>query len=147
MKEQLQERWLRISMGRQDRDHLSHVQLGHVAVSRFFVGSRYAQTTLARFRFGHSELNAHLFRIGRAESPMCACGRNEEDNYHFFMECGLYESPRYTLMRKISNMLPLNTHITLNLLLGGPDFKHTDDLYARVAKELVIFVEKTQRLH
>ena len=78
---------------------------------------------------------------------MCACGRNEEDNYHYFMECGLYERPRYTLMRKMSNMLPLNTHISFNLLLGGPDFKHTDDLYERVAKELVIFVEKTQRLH
>ena len=88
-----------------------------------------------------------MFRIGRAASPMCACGQSEEDNNHYFMECGLYESPRYTLVRKISNMLPLNTLITLNLLLGGPDFKHTDDLYARVAKELVIFVEKTQRLH
>ena len=113
----------------------------------FFVGSRYAQTILARFRLGHSELNAYLFRIDRAESPMCACGRNEEDNYHYFMERGLYESPRYTLMRKISNMLALNTRISLNLLLGGPDFRLTDELYERVAKELVIFVKKTLRLH
>ena len=43
-------------------------------------------------------------------------------------------------------MLPLNTHISLNLLLGGPDFKLADDLNERVAKELVIFVEKTKRL-
>ena len=101
---------------------------------------------LASYRFGHTELNAHMCRIGRAACPMCACGQNEEENNHFFMACGIYESPRYTLMRKISNLLPINTHITLNLLLGGPDFKHTDDLYERVAKDLVIFVEKTQRL-
>lgn len=147
IKEQLQERWLRISMARQDMDHLSHVQLGLNVVSRFFVGTRYTQTTLARFRFGHSELNAHLFRVGRTESPICECGRGEEDNYHFFMDCAMYESPRHTLLLKVSNMLPINTHISLNLLLGGPDFKHTNDVYERVAKELVVFVEKTQRLH
>ena len=35
MKEQLQERWLLISMRLLERDHLSHVQLGHAVVSRF----------------------------------------------------------------------------------------------------------------
>ena len=60
MKKQLQERWLRLSMGRKGRDHLSHVQLGHGVVSRFFEGGRYAQTTLARFRFGHSAQCSHV---------------------------------------------------------------------------------------
>ena len=75
--------------------------------------------------------------------PRCAhATETRRDNNDYFIECGLYESPRYTLKRNISNMLTPNTYISLNLLLGGPDFKLTDDLYERVAKELVIFVGK-----
>ena len=94
---------------------------------------------MARFRFGHTDLNAHLFRTGRVGSPICECGQDEEDNYHFLLTCRLYDSQRQAMIHNLENLMPFGTEISLNLLLGGPDFKETDKLYEAVAKEVGVF--------
>ena len=100
---------------------------------------------MARLRFGHTELNAHLFRIGKAQSPICVCGLREEDNEHFLLNCHLYDSQRHFMMLKLDFILPLGTDVTLNLLLGGPDFKGDVETYANVAKEVAYYVRSTKR--
>ena len=143
--QQQQETWLRKMIEHHDRDHLTSIQMGLKPVSRFFKGNRFLQTTLARFRFGHSCLRAHMFRIGRSNSSICVCGRGEEDNDHFLLHCRLYDSQRYPMLHSLEGLLP-DTNLSANVLLGGPEFKGTDDTYERVAKVVIIFLKRTQRL-
>lgn len=75
---------------------------------------------------GHCSLNAHLFKIGLADSPNCLCGRNEETGYHIISEC-----PRYRLIRRQT--------------LGKPDFHHTE-LKSLEVEKLADFLRKTKRL-
>ena len=49
------------------------------------------------------------------------------------------------MMLKLDFILPLGTDVTLNLLLGGPDFKGDVETYANVAKEVAFYVRSTKR--
>ena len=49
------------------------------------------------------------------------------------------------MMLKLDFILPLGTDVTLNLLLGGPDFKGDVETYANVANEVAYYVRSTKR--
>lgn len=68
---------------------------------------------LTQLRTGHAPLNAHLHRIGRAESPLCArCGVLETPA-HFLIVCRRFVEQRRTLRTALRNR-PL----TLRTLVG-----------------------------
>jgi ribonuclease HI len=63
---------------------------------------RKATAILTQLRTGHLPLNAHLHRIGKAESPECeACGYRQETVLHFLALCPAYEEFRGPLKRKL----------------------------------------------
>ena len=111
----------------------------------FFVGDRYSQATLSRLRLGHSDLNAHQFRIGRIDSPICECGQAVEDNEHYLLECKRFTSQRQAMLFKINQVLPPETRMSVNLILGGPDFKGTEAAYKIIAKEVIMLVRRSLR--
>jgi ribonuclease HI len=63
---------------------------------------RKATAILTQLRTGHLPLNAHLHRIGKAESPGCeACGYRQETALHYLALCPAYEELRVPLKRKL----------------------------------------------
>ena len=57
--------------------------------------SRTEQVILFRLRTGHNRLNKHLHRKLRVvPSPMCPCGRSEQDTTHILQECRDLEALR-----------------------------------------------------
>ena len=95
--EKLQRSWLRVLKAHEGTDHLSHVQPGVRRVNRLLVGDRLTQTTLARLRFGHSDLAAHCTNTDDSVSSMCICGVAEETTDHYLLHCRLFESQRQAL--------------------------------------------------
>ena len=43
---------------------------------------------------GHSPLNYHLRRIGKARSPLCSCKLAEESTLHFIFDCPNHDAQR-----------------------------------------------------
>ena len=144
--ERLQENWLRAFAQQIGVDHLSNVQLGVRAVKRFFVGDRYTQTTLARLRFGHSDLAAHKAKHDDSISSMCECGFEEETSEHFLLRCSIFDSERSPLVRYVHSMFPEMTTVSASMLLGGPDFVGTDKQYQNLARAVAYFLKRTKRL-
>jgi hypothetical protein len=62
-----------------------------------------AQTSLImQLRTTHIPLNKHLYRIKRAQSPICpACTEAEESVHHYLLECRAHEHARVGLRRKL----------------------------------------------
>lgn len=143
--QQLQENWLRSLPVHEGTDHLTNVQLGVRVMSRFFVGDRTTQTTLARLRFGHSDLAAHRAKTYDTVSSMCECGTDEETTRHFLLYCKRFDSERYPLMHTLASILPEGTSITTNVLLGGQEFVGSDVGYKQIAKAVALFVQRTRR--
>jgi len=139
------DKWMHIMADRAGCEHLSRVQLGVRPVPLFFIGSRRTQTTLARLRFGHVNLNAHLFRFKSVESPYCACGDAEETVSHYLIDCVLYENQRRRMMQTVCAVLPVGTDPTENILLGGSDFRWGPTKYKAVAQAVCKYVEQTCR--
>ena len=80
----------------------------------FFAGKRLGQIHHARLRTKCSSLCKHLYSKNILDSPLCACGANEDIN-HFLLKCN-----RFSIQRQ--EMLDTVTHIhtpTLNVLLYG----------------------------
>ena len=64
-----------------------------------------------------SNLSGHLFSVDIIESSACSCGFTNEDEFHFFFVCPLYNRPRVALQNAVSHLAPL----TLRILLFGSD--------------------------
>ena len=60
--------------------------------------TRAHQTTLFRLQTGHCRLNAHLHRLGIAETPLCSNCGVIEDVVHFVLECPKYRKNRANLL-------------------------------------------------
>src|ERR1700730_3294653 len=61
---------------------------------------RLHSSILLQLRTGHAPLNSHLYRIGRAESPLCpGCGQSEETVRHFLLTCTASASQRDAILR------------------------------------------------
>jgi len=138
-------KWMNVMAQRLGCDHLSRIQLGARPVKLFYVGARRTQTTLARLRFGHVNLNAHMFRFNAADSPCCACGEGHETVSHFLLYCPLFKIQRQRMMQSVRTVLPVGTDPTEQILLGGADFEWGTRKYQKVAKAVCEFVEQTGR--
>ena len=51
---------------------------------------------MAKLRMGGSNLNGHLYSMKLIDSPACSCGFINENEFHFFLVCPLYNRPSHT---------------------------------------------------
>ena len=68
---------------------------------------------MAKLRMGGSNLNGHLYSMKLIDSPAGSCGFINENEFHFFLVCPLYNRPRVTLQNAMGNIAPF----TLRTLL------------------------------
>ena len=62
---------------------------------------RHKASLLFQLRSGHVPLQAHLHRIKRAESPMCAhCPGSRETVHHFVLLCPAFAEQRLELVQQ-----------------------------------------------
>ena len=83
----------------------------------FFIGSRQEQIIMAKVRMQCSTSNGHLYTMKIINSPACSCGFVNENEFHFFLVCPLYNIPRVTLQNAMGHIAPF----TLRTLLCGDD--------------------------
>jgi ribonuclease HI len=55
---------------------------------------RKEQVTIFRLRTGHNRLNAHLYKLKLAASPLCSCGLEYQTAEHLLQRCPLIEQQR-----------------------------------------------------
>jgi RNase H len=58
-------------------------------------------TILIQLRTGHVPWNKHLFKIGKANSPLCPGCRKEETVHHYLIQCKKYKTARVRMEAKI----------------------------------------------
>lgn len=92
-----------------------------------------AQTSLLmQLRTGHISLNAHLYRIGKADSPICpGCNIENESVRHFVLEC-----PAYTREREYLEIADARLSRSLPMLLN----------HDRMILHLFRYIAATERL-
>ena len=59
----------------------------------FLIGTRQEQVIMAKLRMQCSNLNGHLKAMHIVESSACSCGFVNEDEFHFFFGCPLFNRP------------------------------------------------------
>ena len=72
----------------------------------FLIGTRQEQVIMAKLRMQCSNLNGHLKSMHIVESSACSCGFVNEDEFHFFFGCPLFNRPRIILQNVISSVAP-----------------------------------------
>ena len=97
----------------------------------YTMGTKKYNTLHARLRMEMSQLNAHLFKIQKADSPACPCGHPVENTRHFILFCPKFTQHRTTLFNKVSQILgqPLTRMhplAQLSLFLQGTDLRDSD---------------------
>ena len=116
LKSRWQQRWLRELIPHYGLDSLCRLR---VSVDRWSVvplGSRPAQTTLARLRIGHCRLNFRLSRFDSDISPLCACGLSESVS-HFLLICPLHSVHRERMFSTVATVF--RGVINEDILLGS----------------------------
>mgnify|MGYP000176344217 CR=1 FL=1 len=88
--------------------HLFPARLGYLRQ-----GPRKLNILINRLRVDFSALNAHLFSRRLIENPSCPCGCPSETINHFLLQCPLHDTPRQTLVARISEII-LNENLDLN---------------------------------
>ena len=106
---------------------------------------------LTKLRVKFSDLNEHKFRHNfDCLSPICDCGKANEDNEHFLLHCPLYDIIRQDLFGQLENILDfnvsdMNSKSLCNLLLfGKPDLDVS--VNKLIIEETLRFIENTKRL-
>ena len=95
---------------------------------------------MAKLRMRCSNLNGHLQSMHIVESSACSCGFVNEDEFHFFFGCPLFNRPRIILQNVISSVAPF----TLRTLLYGVDeFDFTEN--KKIVNETLKFIHETKR--
>lgn len=61
------------------------------------IGSKYANSIHTQLRIGRSQLNEHLFAIGRSNTQGCICNMSTESVEHVLLDCFLYNTERQVL--------------------------------------------------
>ena len=108
-------------------------------------------TRLTKLRVKFSDLNEHKFRhIFDFLSPICDCGKANEDNEHFLLHCPLYDIIWQDIFGQLENILDfnvsdMNSKSLCKLLLFG---KHDLDVTVNkmIIEETLHFIENTKRL-
>lgn len=77
---------------------------------------RRQSSILVQLRTGHVPLNEYLFRIKKAESPVCpACNQHNETVHHYILMCPAYAAQR----RRLDIALPRDSR-SIRKLLSSP---------------------------
>ena len=106
----------------------------------FYVGSRQEQRIMAKLRMGGSNLNVHLYSMKLIDSPACSCGFINENEFHFFLVCPLYNRPRVTLQNAMGNIAPFTLR---TLLYGSENLDLT--VNKRIVTETLRFIKDSKR--
>ena len=87
---------------------------------------------LTKLRVQFSALNEHRFKHAfNCPSPVCLCGKDNENNKHFLLHCPLYDKLRRDLFDQLSDVPGLDIASVNNmdddtlchrLLFGDPSF-------------------------
>ena len=87
-------------------------------------------------------LNGHFYSMKLIDSPTCLCGFINENEFHFFPICPLYNRPRVTLQNAIGHIAPF----TLGTLLYESE---NLDLTAneRIVTETLRFIKDSKRFN
>ena len=120
-------------------------------------GSKYANSIHTQLRIGRSQLNEHLFAIGRSGTQGCLCNFPIESVEHIICDCFLYSSEREALFNYIrntrnilsSNLETYNRKSLVSVLLYG---EHPYDDQRLPYNKLLFravqnFLVKTRRLN
>ena len=75
---------------------------------------RKEQILHCRIRLGMSNLNLDLFNRHLSDIKSCQCGANEENAYHYFLECNFFDQAR---QKTLQSLPPIA--LTLDTLLNG----------------------------
>ena len=92
-----------------------------------------------RLRTNCSGLNNDLFLKNIVESPLCQCGRIENE-YHYIFECPLYTQQRLSLF----NSLSLHHNLSINLVLFG-ETSLSDESNALLFEKVQKYIIDTKR--
>ena len=107
---------------------------------------------LTRLSVGFSPLNEHRFRHNfDCLSPLCVCGKGNEDTEHFLLHCPLFDNARSNLFGQLGDIPKLEFSVLdnealSNLLLFG-DRKLNIVSNRMILEATILFIEKTKRLH
>lgn len=99
---------------------------------------------LNQMRLGFSDLNHHLFSKGCIPHPTCSCGYHSEDLGHYFFQCHLFENQRHSLLQNLSKILPPDTPVTVETLLGITDHFETQ-LNTEIIQAVASFIKNSGR--
>ena len=106
----------------------------------FLIGTRQEQVIMAKLRMRCSNLNGHLQSMHIVESSACSRRFVNEDEFHFFFGCPLFNRPRIILQNVISSAAPF----TLRTLLYGVDeFDFTEN--KKIINETLKFIHETKQ--
>ena len=89
---------------------------------------------------GGSNLNGHLYSMKLIDSPACSCGFINENEFHFFLVCPLYNRPRVTLQNAMGNIAPFTLR---TLLYGSENLDLT--VNKRIVTETLRFIKDSKR--
>ena len=95
---------------------------------------------MARLRMKCSNLKSHLYAMHVVESSACMCGFPNEDEFHFFLVCPLYNRPRVTLLNALANIVPLTWK---TLLFGVENLDQAEN--EQILMETIRFIRESKR--
>ena len=121
------------------------------------LGSKFANSIHCQLRIGRSQLNQHLFTIGRSNTPGCLCGCPTESVEHFLLDCFLYRIEREELLNYLkttrnvlcSSLDKYTRKDFVSVLLFGehPNNSNRYPYNKLLFKAVQNFLVKTKRLH
>jgi hypothetical protein len=107
----------------------------------YYHGARLPSVHHTRMRMGCSALRSHLYnRINVVDSPVCACGAENEDAYHFLLVCPIYRVHRIKMLEVIH---PITSPSLPTLLHGDP--KLTPEGNAKIFNVVHEYITSTRR--
>jgi hypothetical protein len=105
-------------------------------------GPRKLNIVLTQFRCPATFLNYDLFKVNIISNPSCSCDAIQEDSYHYFFECPLYNGIRNDLLNCL-DWLPNDCHLDLNLLIFG-NLTLTNEQNELVLKKVFDYIRKSR---
>ena len=91
----------------------------------YSIGNRKENIIMARLRLNCSNLKGHLYNLKVIDSPECQCGYENEDSFHYFFICNVYQRPRADFHNSIIN----HASFTLrNVLFGDENLPYNENV-------------------
>ena len=107
----------------------------------YYYGKRWASVHHARLRIGCSKLNYDLcFNLHVIDNPQCTCGFEEENAFHFFINCHHYDELRLQLFNAVSAYCTASLE---TILLGNENLEVEQN--RAIFDAVHCFIEKSNR--